>query len=58
MIAFEEHLAASTGAHHAMAEVFEAGGVVSGAHEEEDGGGEDEGLEKTAGAFLGAMSSP
>jgi hypothetical protein len=41
VIAFEEDLAASAGAHHAVAEVFEAGVWVSGSHEEEDGGGED-----------------
>jgi hypothetical protein len=33
-------LAASTGAHHAVAEIFEASVGVSGAHEEEDGGSE------------------
>jgi hypothetical protein len=35
VIAFEEDLATSAGTHHAMAEIFEAGGVVSGAHKEE-----------------------
>jgi hypothetical protein len=48
VIAFEQYLAASASAHHAMAQVFEAGGIVSGAHEEEDGGGEDEGVEYSA----------
>jgi hypothetical protein len=45
VIAFEQYLAASAGTHHAMAEVFEARGIVSGAHEEEDGGGQDEGVD-------------
>src|SRR5271166_4420166 len=36
VIAFQQDLAASAGAHHAVAEVFEAGGVVSGAHENND----------------------
>jgi hypothetical protein len=39
VIAFKQDLATSAGAHHAMAEVFEARGLVAGAHEEEDGGG-------------------
>jgi hypothetical protein len=33
VIAFEQYLAASAGAHHAMAQVFEACGIVAGAHE-------------------------
>jgi hypothetical protein len=45
VIAFQQDLAASAGAHHAMAEVFEARGIVAGAHEEEDGRAEDEGVE-------------
>jgi hypothetical protein len=49
VIAFEQHLAASASAHHAMAQVFEARGIVSGSHEEEDGGGEDEGVEQAGG---------
>ena len=49
MIAFEQDLAASAGAHHAMAKIVEAGvGGWAGAHEEEDGGGEDEGVEDAA----------
>src|ERR1019366_488620 len=48
VIAFEQHLAASAGAHHAMAEVFEARGIVSGSHEEEDGGDERAGLQAAA----------
>src|SRR5208337_4099156 len=36
VIAFEQDLAASAGAHHAMAKVFEAGAVVSRAHENYD----------------------
>jgi hypothetical protein len=35
-----------------MAEVFEARGIVSGAHEEEDGRAEDEGVEGAAGGSL------
>jgi hypothetical protein len=45
VIAFEQYLATSAGTHHAMAQVFEARGIVSGPQEEEDGGGEDEGVE-------------
>jgi len=45
VIAFEQYLAATAGAHHAVTQVFEARGIVPGAHEEEDGGGEDEGVE-------------
>jgi hypothetical protein len=30
-----------------MAEIFEARGIVSGAHEEEDGGAEDGGMEQS-----------
>jgi hypothetical protein len=48
VIAFEQDLAASAGAHHAVAEVFEASVGVSRAHEEEDSGGEDEGVEQAA----------
>jgi len=48
VIAFQQDLAASAGAHHAMAEVFETRGIVSGAHEKEDSGGEDEGMEYSA----------
>jgi hypothetical protein len=48
VIAFEQYLAASAGTHHAMAQVFEARGIVSGAHEKEDGGGEDESVEQAA----------
>jgi hypothetical protein len=48
VIAFEQDLAASAGAHHAMTEIFEAGvGAWACADEEEDGGGEDQGLEDT-----------
>ena len=39
VIAFEQDLTASAGAHHAMTEVFEARIGVSGTHEEEYGGG-------------------
>jgi hypothetical protein len=48
VIAFEQDLAASARAHHAMAQVFETRGIVSRAHEEEDGGDEDEGVEDAA----------
>jgi hypothetical protein len=48
VIAFEQYLAASASAHHAMAQVFEARAVFAGAHEEENGGGEDEGMEQVA----------
>jgi len=44
VIAFEENLAASAGAHHAVAKVSEAGVWVAGSHEEEDGGGEGQRL--------------
>jgi hypothetical protein len=35
VVAFQQDLAASAGAHHAMAQIFEARGVVAGAHEED-----------------------
>jgi hypothetical protein len=41
VVAFEEDLSASAGAHHAMAEVAETGvGGGSGGHEKENGSGE------------------
>jgi hypothetical protein len=36
MVAFQQDLSAATGTHHAVAEVFEAGSVVAGAHEQKD----------------------
>jgi hypothetical protein len=51
MIAFEQYLAASASAHHAVTQVFEASGIVSGAHEEEDCGSEDDGVEHAATGF-------
>jgi hypothetical protein len=50
VIAFEQYLAASAGTHHAMAQVFEARGIVSGAHEHNYGDGERGGLQAAAGA--------
>jgi len=47
VVAFEQDLAASAGTHHAMAEVFEAGVGIAGADQDQDDGGEDEGLEGT-----------
>ena len=44
VVAFEQDLSAAAGAHHAVAEVFESGVGVSGTKEDEDGGGEDEGV--------------
>jgi hypothetical protein len=51
VIAFEQYLTASAGAYHAMAQAFEARGIVSGAHEEEDGGGEGQSVKGPAEGF-------
>jgi hypothetical protein len=48
VIAFKQYLAASAGTHHAMAQVFEARGIVSGAHEHNHGDGEGGGLQPAA----------
>jgi hypothetical protein len=48
VIAFQQDLAASAGAHHAMPQVLEARGIVAGSQKKKDGGGEDEYLECAA----------
>jgi hypothetical protein len=55
VIALEQELRTTAGAHHLVADVVEAGFVVAGAREKRDGQAEDEQLEK---AGVHASSSP
>jgi hypothetical protein len=48
VIAFEQNLVAAADAHQLMADVFEAGGWISGAEEGEDGEAERGGVESAA----------
>ncbi len=57
VIAFEQYLAASADAHHSMAEIFEARGIVAGAHENKYPERERGGLRTAANGYPSAARS-